>query len=103
MTDHIHTDIRAFTPQFGYAERARHLVNGVKDKMGFLSFWKVKLVESLLEFPIRRLDDGKQVVDIWPGIMAAVVPIVGALLQGFIIPFFVLLDEAFQADISSNL
>jgi hypothetical protein len=70
---------------------------------GFLTPGNLKPTEALLEFSIGHLDDGKNVIDVWPRSVLTLEPALGALLQGFVIPFLVLFDEALQADIPPGL
>jgi hypothetical protein len=101
--DHIHADVRAPVLNFGHAEGTESTVYSMKNETRFLSLGTPELAETLLEFTIGHLDDGKNVIDIWPGVMFALVPALGALLQGFVIPLLVLFDEALQADITADL
>ncbi len=39
----------------------------------------------------------------WPGVVFAIVPALGALLQGFVVSFLVLLNETLQAYVSADL
>jgi hypothetical protein len=82
--DHIHTDIRAPLLKFSHAERPLSPVDGLKNEACFLALGTLKLAEALLEFSIRQLDDGKNVIDIWPRIVFALVPALEALLQCFV-------------------
>jgi hypothetical protein len=61
------------------------------------------LAKALLKLSISGFDDKKGVIDVRPGIVLASMPVVGALLQGFVIPFLVLFDEAFQTDVAADL
>lgn len=101
--DHIHADVRTLVLQFGHAERTEATVDSVKNETCFLALGTLKPAEALLEFPIGRPDDGKNVIDVWPGVVFAFMPVLGTLLQGFVIPFLVLFDETLQADIPSDL
>jgi hypothetical protein len=67
--DHIHADVRAPSLKFGHAERTESSVDSVKNETRFLAFRTLKLAETLLEFMICHLDDGKNAIDIWPRIM----------------------------------
>jgi hypothetical protein len=82
--DHIHADIRASVLKFCHTERPLSPVHGLKNEACFLALGTLKLAEALLEFPIRHLNDGKNVIDIWPGVTFALVPALGALLQRFV-------------------
>ena len=101
--DHIYADIRTLVPKVGNAERAKSLVDSLKHEACFFSFWTPKLAKALLELSVCGFDDEKGVIDVWPGIVFAIVPTLGALLQGFVVPFLVLLDEALQTDVAANL
>jgi hypothetical protein len=101
--DHIHADVRAFVLKFGHVERAEDTVDSMQNESCFLALGTFDPTEALLEFPIGRSDDEKNVVDVWPGVMFALMPALGALLQGFVIPFLVLFDESFQTDVPSDL
>ena len=90
--DHIHADVRALVSKFGHAKRAESTVNSVKKESCFLSLGAPKPVQALLEFPIGHLDYGQKVIDVRPGVVLARMPALGTLLQGFVIPFFVLFD-----------
>jgi hypothetical protein len=78
-------------------------VDGAKDKACLFSPRAFHPSEVIFEFPVSRLNDEKDVIDIRPGVVFSFVPTLGALFQGFVIPFLVLLDQTFQADVSSNL
>ena len=101
--DHIHADVRALVLKFGYAERTESGVDSMKDETRFLPPGTLKPTEALLEFPIGCSDDGKNIVEVWPGGVFALMPTLRALLQGFVIPFLVLFDESFQTDVPSHL
>ena len=101
--DHVHADIGTLILKFGHAERTESCVDSMKDKARFLPLGNLKPTEALLEFSIGHLDDGKNVIDVWPRSVLTLVPALGALLQGFVIPFLVLFDEALQADIPPDL
>jgi hypothetical protein len=89
--------------KLGYAKRISHPVNGTKYKACLFSSGAFHLTETIFKFSVSRLDDEKDVIDIRPGVVFPFVPTVGALFQGFIIPFLVLLDQALQADVSPDL
>ena len=101
--DHIHADVRACVLEFSHAERTESGVDSVKNESCFLALGTLNSPEALLEFLAGHSDDGKSVIDVWPGVVFALIPALGALLQGFVIPFLVLFDEALQADIPSDL
>ena len=101
--DHIHAYIRALILNLGDAERARFPVNGPKDQVRLFAFGDIDLAEALFEFLICGLDDEEEVIEIGPGVVFALVTAAGALFQGFIVPFLVLLDEALQADVAAHL
>lgn len=101
--DHIHADVRAFVLKFGHTERTEDTVDSVKNESCLLAFGTLKPTEALLEFPIGRSDDEKNVVDVWPGVVFALMPTLGALLQGFVISILVLFDESFETDVPSDL
>lgn len=61
------------------------------------------MTQTLFEFPVGGFYDEKGVIDVRPGIMFALVPAMGALLQGFVVPFLVLLNETLQTDVSADL
>jgi len=75
----------------------------MKHKARLFSLGTLELTKTLLELPVCGLDDGKSVMDVWPRVVPALVPAVGALFQGFVVAFLVLLNETFQADVSANL
>jgi hypothetical protein len=101
--DQIHADVLAPVMKFGHAERTKTAVNGVKKKTRFLTLGTLKPAEALLEFPIGHLDGRKQVIDVRPRIVFALMPVLGTLRQGFVIAFLVLFDETLQAYIATDL
>ena len=60
------------------------------------------LTGPFLELAVRGLEDKKDIVDVRPGIVRAVVPVAGAFFQCLVIPFFVLFDHPFQADVAAD-
>ncbi len=89
--------------QFGNTERTGSPANSLKHEACLFTFGTLKLAEALFEFPVCCFDDEKGVIDVRPGIVFALVPAVGALLKGFIVPFLVLFDETLQTDVSADL
>lgn len=75
----------------------------MNNKTGFFAPGALKLTDALLKLTICHLDDEKNVIDVWPRVVFSLVPALGALLQGFVISFLVLFDEALQADVSADL
>jgi len=63
----------------------------------------LKQPEPRFKLSVRALDNEENIVDVRPWVVLALVPAVGALLKGFAVPFLVLFDEAFQADVSADL
>lgn len=99
----IHADVGAFVLDDRHAERTESAVDSVKNETGFLAPGTIELAEALLEFTVGQLDDGNKVIDVWPRIMRTLMPALGALFQGFVIPILVLFDETLEADIASVL
>jgi hypothetical protein len=101
--DLVHADVGTLILKFSHAERTESSVDSMKDKARFLPPGNLKPTEALLEFSIDHLDDGKNVIDLWPKSVLTLVPALGALLQGFVIPFLVLFNEALHVDIPPDL
>lgn len=77
--------------------------DGPSNQFRFGSFWRNSLPDALLEFPVSGFENELNVIDVGPRIMPAFVPMLGALLQRFIVTFFVLFDQPLQADVTSDL
>ena len=60
------------------------------------------MANPIFELPTGRFQDVKEIVHIRPGVVSAFVPAFGALLQGLVITFLVLLDEPFEADVTPH-
>jgi hypothetical protein len=78
--------------KFGYAKRTLRPVNGAKYEGRLFPFRSTKPPEAVLEFSVCRFNNEEDEIDVGPGVVSALVPAVGALLQGFVVPF---LDLAF--------
>jgi len=63
----------------------------------------LQLPKAGLELPGCGLYNEKDIIDVWPWVVLALMPAVGTLRQGFVVAFLVLLDEALQADVSAYL
>ena len=59
------------------------------------------LYSALLELTVRDVNRGQKVVEPWNDVVAAVVPAQGARLQRLVVALFVLLDNPFEADVST--
>ena len=60
------------------------------------------MIDTIFKFTISIFENGENIIDIRPWVMLAFMPILRALLKRFIISFFVLFNQPFQADIAAN-
>ena len=61
------------------------------------------MTDALLKLLARLREDKEQEIQRRPGVVFALVPASGALLQDFVIAFLVVFDDAFEADIAPRL
>jgi hypothetical protein len=89
--------------KFGNAKTATCPVNGAQNEIRLFPSRALKLPETRFKLPVCGLDNEKNIIDVRPRIVFALVPAVGALLKSFVVPLLVLFDEAFQANVSADL
>jgi hypothetical protein len=102
QSDHVPAYTRACVFQLSHREPSRKCVDGCLDHFGLSSARTFYLAEAFLEFFICRLDYEKDIVDIRPGIMRALVPMSGTELERLVITLLVLLDQALKAYIAAD-
>lgn len=100
--DQIHSHTRTFALKRRDGKLSGLTRNGSLDQGGFLAAWRFELTDTLLKFLASLSENEQKKIHRRPRIMFALVPALGALFEHFVIAFFVVLDDAFQAVIAAH-
>jgi hypothetical protein len=103
MTDHIAADTWTEALNVRDTEICQERLNRLLDKFGFFTAWCGDPTGAFFKFIIGFLDDEKQEADVGPRVVLALVPAFGADLESFVVSLLVILDEAFEADVASDV
>ncbi len=101
--DHINADPGTFPQDVGHAESAGKTIHCLKNQCPLLTSWLRLPAQSFFKLLISALENKTDKVDIMPGVVSSFVPSFRTQLQCLVISFFILLDQAFEADISSHI
>ena len=100
MADQIQADAGTIGPKVSYPETPHLPINRREYHRGFFAARRLELTDALLELLARLGEDEEQEIHRRPRIVFALVPARGALFEHFVLTLFVLLDEAFEADVA---
>lgn len=78
-------------------------MDGQLDQLGLLAARGGDFSGALLESVVGLFDDEQQVADVRPGVVLALVPAFGTLLQRFVVAHLVVLYQALQADVAPDV
>ncbi len=101
--DQIQPDPGTFSPEVRDAEGGDLAVNSSEDSLGFFASRRLELADALLEFLASLGEDEEQEIYRGPGVVFALMPALGGKFEDFVVTFFVLFDQAFEADIAAGL
>ena len=100
---HVPTYARTRPLKIGEREFRIKVFHGGFDHIGLRATGRLGPFQAFLKFFVGRLQNRQKVVDIRPGVLFSLMPPLRTFFQGFIVAFFVLLDEAFETDIAAHL
>src|SRR5262249_36630162 len=75
---------------------------GGSDHFGFGTARGSRLADATLEFLVGQLENVKREVDVRPGIVPRLMPTLRTEFERFVVSLFVLLDQAFEADVAPD-
>jgi hypothetical protein len=90
LPDQIHTDAGTRVLQVRHAERAGLAINGRFDQSGLFAARRLELADALFKLLARLREGEEQKIHRWPRIVFALVPVLGSLLQHFIVSLLAL-------------
>jgi hypothetical protein len=102
-TDHVAAHVGTQPLDVRNPEGVLQILERVSYQLGFGSTGGPLPTGSIFKFPIGEAQRGEEVVEPRQDIMSSIMPAVGTGFESFVIAFFGLLDQTFQAHIAADL